>query len=160
MAEARVEAGRLAHGPAHAVELLRRDGALDAAALADEVLALAAGAHVAPGAVAEVHVLHEAEALERLEVAVDRGEVGGRQLPDALGDLLGAERHVGGVERLEHHAPRARQAQAACAQGRHGLVQRVGLDARTRVGGGHLAARVVDRARDGLLDRHVYDRAG
>ena len=160
VAEARFEAGRLAHGSAHAVELLRRHRALHAAALAHEVLAFAAGTHVAPGAVTQVDVLHEAEALERLEVAIDGGEVGGRELPEALGDLLGAERHVGGIQRLQHHAPRHREAQSTRAQGRHGLVHSAGFDARTRVGGGHLTARVVDRAGDGLLDRHMYDRAG
>ena len=91
-------------------------------------------------------MLHEAEALERLEVAVDRGEVRGRQLADALGDLLGAERRVGRVERLEHHPARTRQPQAARAQRRDRLGQRLGLDARTRMRGCHRTARVVDRA--------------
>ena len=102
VAEARAEAGRLAHGLAHAVELLRRHRALGAAALAHEVLALAPRAHVAARRRGRGARAAEAEPLERLEVAVDRGEIGGRQLAEALGDLLGAERRVGRVERLEH----------------------------------------------------------
>ena len=158
VAEAGIEARRLAHRPPHAVQLLRCDRALCAAALADEVLPLAPGAHVAAGAVPEVDVLHEPEALERLEIAVDRGEVRGRQLADAVGDLLGAERGVGRVQRLEHHPARTRQPEAARAQGRDRLLQRLGLDARTRVRGRHLTARVVDRAAGGSIGR-VYDRA-
>ena len=138
VAEARSEPRRLAHGPPHAVELLGRHGPLRPAALADEVLPLPAGPHVPPGAVPEVDVLHQPEALERLEVAVDRGEIGGRQCADALRDLLGAERHIGRIQRLEHDAPRCRQAQAAGAQDGDGLVQCLGLDALAPVRGGHL----------------------
>ena len=122
-----------------AVELLGRHRVIRAAALAHEVLALAPRAHVAAGAVAEVHVLDEPEPLERLEVAVDRREIGGRQLAEALRDLLGAERLVGRVEGLEHDPARHRDAQAARAQRRDCLGQRLGLHARTRMRGGHRA---------------------
>ena len=146
VAEARAEPGRLLHGVAHAVEALRRHGVLRAAALADEVLALPPGAYVAPGAVPEVDVLHEAQPLERLEVAVDRGQVRDRQLADTLGDLLGAERGIGRIQRLEHHAPGSREPQAAGAQRGHCLGQRLRLDARAGMGGGHPVPRVEDRS--------------
>src|SRR6185312_9961655 len=55
----------------------RQDGAR-AAALARGEVVLAPGRRVAARAVPEMHVADEAERLERLEVAVDRREVGGR----------------------------------------------------------------------------------
>ena len=74
--EARFEARQLADLLADAVERGRLDGLQRAARLAGEVLAIAeALEHVAPGSVAGVEVAHEAELAERLEVAVDRGDV-------------------------------------------------------------------------------------
>ena len=130
-------------------------GAVRPAALAHEVLALASGAHVAPGAVTEVDVLHEAEPLERLEVAIDGGEIGGRDLPKPSAICSALSGVVGRVERLEHHAARAREAQSAGAQRRDRLGQRLGLDARTRVGGRH---RLQGSTRS-LAIGAVYDRA-
>ena len=54
---------------------------------------------------------HEADVLEHLEVAVGRGDVA------VAGKLLRAQRTVGGEERLQQLAARARDAQAACPQG-------------------------------------------
>ena len=74
--EARLESRQLAHGLAHAVERRRVDGLDRAARLAREVLAVGAALeHVAARAVAGVEVAHEPEPAERLEVAVDRGDV-------------------------------------------------------------------------------------
>ena len=56
----------------------------------------------------------QAELLERLEVAVDRAEVG-RQPPVEPAAILRAERAVGAVERLEHEAPGGGDAQPARA---------------------------------------------
>jgi hypothetical protein len=78
--------------------------------LAIEVFALPAPDElIAPGAVAEVDVPSEPVALERLEVAVDRGEVESQ----ALRELLGRHGAVRREERLEDQPPRRRKPQAA-----------------------------------------------
>ena len=59
---------------------------------------------------AEVHVAHEADGLEHLEVAIGRGDVA------AAGELLGAQRPVGGEERIEQLAARGGDPQPALAQ--------------------------------------------
>ena len=107
-------ADRVEHGRAHAVEGRRRQRRHVAAALAQDELARAAGGLVEPGAVAEVHVAHEAEALEDLEVAIGRGDVA------VAGELLGAQRPVGVEQRLQQQAARGRQAQAVGADGGEG----------------------------------------
>ena len=101
---------RLAHAR-RAPPAQRRDLA---AALAQDELARAAGGLVEPGPVAEVHVAHEAEALEDLEVAVGRGDVA------VAGELLRAQRPVGVEQRLQQQPARGRQAQAAGADGGEG----------------------------------------
>ena len=117
--------------------MLRHHCVVRAAALADEVLALAACTDVAAGAMAEMDVLDEADPLERLEVAIDRGQVGHGQGAPAFRDLLGAERRVRRVERLEHHTPRAGEPQPARAQRRHRLRECLGLHPGPRVSSGH-----------------------
>src|SRR5687768_11352418 len=99
------------------VERLQR-----AAALAGGVAVLVAGGErVAAGAVPGVDVAHEPGPLERLEVPVDRAEVRRGQPPaQAAGDLLGADRAVGGEQRLDDGAPRGGDPEAAGAQGRQG----------------------------------------
>ena len=69
-----------------------------------DVLALAgAGRHVQARAMAEMAVPYEPDLLERLEVAVHRREVRARQAAGkAVGDLLGRDRGMGGVQGLEH----------------------------------------------------------
>ena len=84
---------------------------------------------VAPGAVAEVNVVDDADRLERLQVAVDRAEV-----VTGVGDLLGGQRALGGDERLEHHAARGRDPQAVGADGVEQGGQ--GRGGRSRPGGG------------------------
>jgi hypothetical protein len=59
---------------------------------------------------AQVHVPDEAGLLERLEVAVDRGDV------QAARDLLRGERPRSRVERLEQQPPRRREPHPALAQ--------------------------------------------
>ena len=63
---------------------------------------------------AEVHVAHEPDLLEDLEVAVGRGDVA------IAGELLRAQRPVGGEERLEQLAARGGDPQPALAQGGRG----------------------------------------
>ena len=75
---------------------------------------------------AEMDVAHEADVLEHLEVAVGRGDVA------VAGELLRAQRPVGGEERLEQLAARARDPQAARAQGGCGGGGRVRLDCRSQ----------------------------
>ena len=99
----------------HTVQPGRLDGREHAAHLAGDELAVAAGRErVAAGAVPEVEVADEADRLERLEVAVDRGEIRRRQPAlEAGGDLLGGQRPVGREQRLEHEPAGGRDAQAA-----------------------------------------------
>src|SRR6478609_5038238 len=88
--EAGVEAERFADHRAGGVELLGvGDGDL-AAGFANEVLAFAfADQAVEAWAVTEVHVAHDAELLEALEVAIDRRELDRAPAHRAVGDLLG-----------------------------------------------------------------------
>ena len=98
-----------------AVQRRRIDGLQRAAGLAGEVLAVAeADEDVAPGAVAGMEVADEAELAERLEVAVDRGDVRLRHAAaEAVGDVLGRDRLARREQRLEHEPSRGGQAQAA-----------------------------------------------
>jgi hypothetical protein len=148
VAEARPESRRGLDCPAHAVQVLRRYGAVRSAALAHEVLALPPRQHIAPCPVPEMDVLNEAEALQRLEIAVHGSEIRGRRISSAFRDLLGTERRVGRVQRLEHHAARPRETQAASAQRRDRLRQRSGLEARPRMSGCH-RLKVEDLIRSG-----------
>src|ERR671937_330088 len=101
------EPGFVAETPANRlagrVELAGLDAHDRAAALADQVLALALPEErVEAGAVAEVNVPDDAHGLEPFEVAVDRGEIeGGATVSQPLGDPLGRNRRVGGEELLE-----------------------------------------------------------
>ena len=126
MREAGAVADGVEHRRAHVVELGGRDGADGAARLADHELALAAGRVVEARAVAEVDVAHEPDVLEHLEVAIGRGDVA------VAGELLGAQRPVGGEERLEQLAARGRDAQAAVAQGGCGGGGSLRLDGRSQ----------------------------
>jgi hypothetical protein len=75
--------------------------------------------------VAEVHVAHEADLLERVEVAVYGREVQAREpAAEAGGDLLRGDRALGRVQRLDHEAARGRDAQAAPTQRALGNVGR------------------------------------
>ena len=84
MAEAGLVAEQVAHDVLDRLELVRRSGADGAAALAVEVLALStAHERVKTRAVPEVDVLDQAVAFERLQVAIDRGQLqleGAREL--------------------------------------------------------------------------------
>ena len=122
MREARAVADRVVHRGADVVELGGGDGAHRAARLADHELALEAGRVIEAGAVAEVDVAHEADVLEHLEVAVGRGDVA------AAGELLRAQRPIGGEERLQQLAACARHPQAPRAQGRRRGGGSVGLE--------------------------------
>src|SRR4051812_19967196 len=140
--EVRVEARRVLDG---VVNLGGHGGAerhAGAAGLAHGPAAVAAGQRVQAGTVAEVHVLHEADRLERVEVAVDRCEVRRRQLPvQPAGDVVGAHRTFGRVQRLEHEAAGRGDPQAAGAQGAHGSSGGGGRERRPGDGGGHLGER-------------------
>ena len=71
--EVRLVAELFPNGVAHRVESFWRDRGHLCAALAVEVLDLvAAEQRVEPGSVTEMDVTHDAKALERFEVAVDR----------------------------------------------------------------------------------------
>lgn len=97
---------------ANGIELLHGQRPDGAAAIAVQVLALAAAEQrVQPGAVAEMNVAHEAVALERLEVTMHRSRVQVR----AARDILGRDRAVCGEQRLEHQTSRRRQAKAPLA---------------------------------------------
>src|SRR5450759_624999 len=78
MGEAGLEAELLAHLGANRVELLACDRADGVAGLADEVLVLGSGERVEARPVAEVDVSDEPDLLQRLQVAIDRGEIGAR----------------------------------------------------------------------------------
>jgi hypothetical protein len=91
VAETHLEAERFPDLCAHAVEL-RRGNAFDSAtALAHEVLECAvAGERVETRPVAQVHVTHDAQALEPFEVAVDRCQVGASEPSlQTVRDVLG-----------------------------------------------------------------------
>src|SRR4051794_34653097 len=116
-----VEAGGVEHGGADALQRIALERDVPVAGVAQRQGAVPAAEDVAPWPVAEVDVLDEAEALEGLEVAVDRRQVRWGQLPvEAGGDGVGGHRRIGGVERFEHEAPGGRYAQAAGAQGADG----------------------------------------
>src|SRR5450755_2775771 len=106
------EAGHVAEPPAyrppHLVELVGRDRGEGGTSLTGQVLLLALGGdRVEARAVTEMDVADDAQALERLEVAVHRGDVRGRNpASHAVGDLLGREWAVGGEQRREDDAPR------------------------------------------------------
>src|SRR4051812_19848147 len=140
--EVRVEARRVLDG---VVNLGGHGGAerhAGAAGLAHGPAAVAAGQRVQAGTVAEVYVLHEADRLERVEVAVDRAEVRRRQLPvQPAGDVLGAHRTFGCVERLEHEAAGRGDPQAAGPQGAHGSSGGGGRQRRPGECGGHIGER-------------------
>lgn len=89
--------------PPHAVELVEREWAVVAAALAGQILASPGDRQgVQPRAVPEMHVVHEADVLERLEVAVHGGDVRrGHATADPVGDLLSRHRPVRGEQRLQ-----------------------------------------------------------
>lgn len=98
--------------------------------------------HVAPGAVAGVEVAHEADLAELLEVAIDGRDIGLSPVAaKPVGDLLRRDRLGRRQERLEHEAPRGRQAQPAGADGSECSLQ-IGDDHRAAVG----------------RDRHSMDR--
>src|SRR5205807_3412759 len=85
--------GGLAHRGPDAVEDLGRERHVGAAALAAHVLTRPRlRQRVEPGPVSHVHVSHETERRERLEVAIDGREVAGWQPPvEAARDVLGAD---------------------------------------------------------------------
>ena len=96
------------------VEALRVEGLERAALLAcDELDRARARERVQTGAVAEVHVAHEPQLLEHVEVAVDRREIRAGQ---TAGKRVGADRPVGRVQGLEHLPARGRHAHAAHPQ--------------------------------------------
>src|ERR1019366_1533557 len=102
------------------VELLGRERLDGSAALAEQVLALAdAEQGVEAGAMAEMNVAHEPLALQRLQVAVDRGHVE----PAPKRDLLGRDGPFGGEQRLQHQPPGSGQAKPALAEDGHSLVE-------------------------------------
>jgi len=74
--EARLVAEQLPDAVADGVELFGGESADRAATLAREELPFAAAdEHVEPGSVTEMHVPRESVVLERLEVAIHRGEI-------------------------------------------------------------------------------------
>src|SRR5215208_1654541 len=84
------EPGRAQHSGADLVEAAAVDGDVQAAALARGVaVARAARERVEAGAMPDVDVAHQPDALERVEVAVDAGHV------ELAAELLGAERMRG-----------------------------------------------------------------
>ena len=100
------------------------------------------GQRVEARAVAVVHVAHHADALEGLEVAVDRGDVRGRDVARTGCDLLGAQRAAGPRQGFDDEPAGAGQPQSAQA---HGLRRRVQVGYRQggrEVGRGHLTATV------------------
>jgi hypothetical protein len=112
---------------AQPVEQRRVDGEHRITGLADEVLLRATGQNVETRPVTEMHVAHEPDLLETLQVAVHRREVRPRHAPDdALGDLLRGKRRLGSEQGLEHQSPGRRRAQAALAQERLRLVHALG----------------------------------
>ena len=65
----------------------------------------------------DVQVLHEPGGRERLEVAVQRGEVrAGQAAAETAGELVGARGRIGGEQGLEHEPPGGGDAQASGAQ--------------------------------------------
>ena len=86
---------------------------------------------VAPRAVPGVDVADEPERLERVEVAVHGGDVA------VAGELVGGERRVGGVERLEDAPAGAGDAHAPGAERAERGVQAGGGDGGREVGDGH-----------------------
>jgi hypothetical protein len=67
--------------------------------------------------VRDVQVLDDARRGERVEVAVERGEVAaGEPAVEAAGEPVGADGAVGGEQRLEHEPPGGGDAVAVGAQ--------------------------------------------
>ena len=113
MVEARFEPGRRADRLPCGVQLVGVHGRDVLAALAHEELAGPSRGRVAARPVAEMDVADDAQLLERLEVPVDRGEIGTRQpAAEPVGDLLGRDRGRRRVQRLEHQPAGRGQAQA------------------------------------------------
>src|SRR4051812_8640628 len=121
--EARLVAERLAHALAHVVQPRRVDGGQAPAALAYEVLACAsAREHVAARTVAGVHMADDAELLQALEIAIDRGRLQLRR------ELLRGQRSGRREQRLQHRLRRHRHAVAGAAQRRQYVVDRLELE--------------------------------
>src|SRR5262245_41546644 len=98
---------------ANGIELGCGDGGHPPAPLAERVLVLLSTDElVEPRPVAEVDVADEPDPLQRLEVAVHGGEVGGRKRSVEPGsELLGADGPVDGEQRLEDEPAGTRQPQ-------------------------------------------------
>src|SRR5450830_1710835 len=91
--EASLIAELLAHLDANRIELLARDRANGMARLADQVLVLGRGQRIEARPVAEMNVADEPNLLQRLEVAINGGQIGARQASlQSLRDALGRER--------------------------------------------------------------------
>src|SRR5436190_3871185 len=148
------EPGFVAEAPANRlagrVELAGLDTDNLAAALADQVLALAlAEERVEAGTVAQVNVPDDAHRLEPLEVAVDRGEVeGGAAVGQPLGDPLGRHRRVGGEELVEDHPARGLQPAAGGADRGGDVLERLEPERRDprRLGHGATGSRACGRS--------------
>ena len=122
---------------ANLVEALRVERPDLAAGAARDVL-LVAGEGVHPGAVAGVEMADEAEPLERVEVAIDRGEVGRWEPAAESGrDVLGGDRPVRGEQRLEHQAARSGNPMPVVAEPIGGLVDAARRHRRGTMGDGH-----------------------
>ncbi len=139
MGEASLEAEAIEHLRADPVKLRLGNGANGVAGLADQVLVLRSGERVQARPVAEMNVADEPYFLQRLEVAIDRGQIGARQPPfQSLGDTLGRKRPLGTIERLEHEPARGRDSQPALAQSLDGGLDIGGAKRRTAVSGRQL----------------------
>jgi hypothetical protein len=68
-----------------------------------------------------MEVAHEAHLLQRLEVAVDRGQVYRRVAADPGRELLGRDRAVGPEQFLEHDAPGGRDPHTTLSERNCGL---------------------------------------
>jgi hypothetical protein len=114
VAEARAPARLTLDCRASAVEGIRINRLRTVTALAHEVLTRArAGERVHARTVTQMKMAQQPKCLKGLEVAVDRGEVRTRNATvESAGDLLGRERLIGPVERLEHQAPGGRNPQS------------------------------------------------
>ena len=124
----------LADQVADLVEIAGLHRRVPAADVADQVLARAqADACVEAGSMPEVDVADEADALQRLEVAVDRGRV--RAALQPLHELLGRDRLRGLEQGLQHDPARGGGSQAAVPDRSQGGIEIGGLD-RRRLNGG------------------------
>ena len=100
------------------IELVRSEGADRAAALArDELPLAAADQRLEAGPMSEVDMAREPVLLERLEIAVDRGELKAQAAPD----VLGRYRTVGREQGLQHQPTGGGQSESSRAKRLDGI---------------------------------------